>query len=145
MCVARRNAIYSDTDTIGLAQKPFVAPERAQSICQQQNGFPECLRYIRRSASPCSAHHRTTAVPQARPAPKPLSTTQVAGLDAALGDRLVQGQRDRAGGGVAVAVEVVEDPAARDVQHVDGGVDDADVGLVRDVQVDVARRQAASP
>ena len=92
------------------------------------------------SRSPC--YHRITAVPQASPAPKPLSTARRPGLNAPLRHRLVQRQRHRAGRGVAVAVEVVEDLAARDVQHVDGGVDDADVGLMRDVQIDVLRLQA---
>src|SRR5207249_3488183 len=68
---------------------------------------------------------------------------QVVGLKAAFLAGLVQGQGDGAGRGVAVLVEVVEDPAAGNVQDVNGGVDDANVGLVGNVQVDLVGAQAA--
>jgi len=83
-------------------------------------------------------YQRMTAVPQASPAPKPLRTMRSPRWDAALPGAPRRGaRRDRAGGGVAVALEVVEHALAGDVQDVDGGVDDADVGLVRDVEIDL--------
>src|SRR5262249_30509101 len=66
----------------------------------------------------------------------------MAGLESALADGLIHRQRHAAGGRVAVAVEIVEDARTRDGQHVEGGVDDADVGLVWDVQVHVFGRHA---
>src|SRR6266446_5039477 len=75
--------------------------------------------------------------------PKTAQQQQVTGFDPAFLNRLVQGQGHAAGGGVAIAFQVVEDARAGDVQDVDGRIDDADVGLVRDVQVDVFRLQAA--
>src|SRR5262249_20599785 len=44
---------------------------------------------------------------------------QAAGLDPALGNCFVQRQWHGPGRGVAIAIQVVENPAARDVEHVD--------------------------
>ena len=61
----------------------------------------------------------------------------IAAFDSALENGFIERQRHGAGGGVAVFFEVVEDAVAVDLQDVDGGVDDADVGLVGNVKVDV--------
>src|SRR5262249_39331394 len=68
---------------------------------------------------------------------------QGARLDAPLAPGLVDAQRDGGRRSVAVALDVVVHLVPRDVQHVDRRVDDADVRLVRDVQVDVAGPQTA--
>src|SRR5258708_27312980 len=63
---------------------------------------------------------------------------QVSWLDLAVEEELVEGDRDRARGGVAVALQVLEDGVAVEAEYVAGGVDDPDVGLVRDEPADVA-------
>ena len=83
------------------------------------------------------SHHRQSTVPQFRPAPKPEVSMQVAAIEPLLLDELVEGDRDRAGRGVAVAFEVLEDGVAVEAQDVAGGVDDPDVGLVGDEPADV--------
>src|SRR5205823_3636572 len=63
--------------------------------------------------------------------------------DQAIGDGFVKRQGNGARRSVSVAFQIVVNLAARNVQNVDGGVNDADVGLVRDVQIDVPGAQAA--
>src|SRR6266851_2318860 len=58
-------------------------------------------------------------------------------LDASLPDRFLQRQRNRSAGGVAVLVDVDRHPVERETDAPRGGVDDPEVGLVRDPQVDV--------
>src|SRR5690606_28943307 len=71
-----------------------------------------------------------------------LQQQQLAPLHAAGTNRLVQGQRHRAGGGVAVAVDGDYDAAHRHLQALGRGLDDAQVGLVRDQPVQVTATQA---
>ena len=100
--------------------------------------MPRRPRVLRRVA-----HHRQRAVPQFSPAPKPEVRSRSPRLDLAVLDQLVEGDRDRAGRGVAVPLEVLEDGVAVEPEDVAGGVDDPDVGLVRDEPadvVDLARR-----
>ena len=61
---------------------------------------------------------------------------QVAALDAPSRYELIEGDRDRAGRGIAVALEVFEDGIPVESEHVAGGVDDPHVGLVRDEPAD---------
>src|SRR5438477_3937197 len=68
---------------------------------------------------------------------------ELARLEAPFLDRFIQGQGHRAGRRVAVTLQVVEHSAARNVQYVDTRVDDADVGLMRDVKMNVHGLQAA--
>src|SRR5579864_5613689 len=75
--------------------------------------------------------------------PKAAEHEVVVRLDPAFADGFIQGQRDRAGGGVSVTGQVVKHLAAGDVQNIDGGIDDANVGLVGNVQVDGAGAQFA--
>ncbi len=65
----------------------------------------------------------------------------VADLDAALVDGLGERDRHRRGRRVPVPVEVDEHPLHRQVEALGHRLDDPDVGLVRDEQVDVARRR----
>src|SRR6185295_9491377 len=64
---------------------------------------------------------------------------QPAPRDVPLGDALRQGQRDAGGGGVAVALDVVEHLVVAQLQALLHRLGDAEVGLVRDEQADVAR------
>ena len=82
------------------------------------------------------------ADPHTRPAPKAVMQDHVAGLDPALADALVERDRDRGRRGVAVAVHVLVDLARVDLQPLADGVDDAQVGLVRDEEVDLLVREA---
>src|SRR5467141_762026 len=61
----------------------------------------------------------------------------VAGFDATLADGLLQRQRDGRARGVAELVDVDGDPLDREANAPGGRVDDAEVGLVRDPQVDL--------
>src|SRR5712691_11111099 len=61
----------------------------------------------------------------------------VSTLHPPLPDRFLQRQRNRSAGGVAVLVDVDRHPVEREPDAPRSGVDDAEVGLVRDPQVDV--------
>ncbi len=64
----------------------------------------------------------------------------VVGIGGSVG--LDEGQRDRGGRRVAVAVDVHDRLVHREPQALVDGLDDADVGLVGDEQVDVGHRLA---
>src|SRR5258708_32769157 len=66
----------------------------------------------------------------------------VAALHAARADRLVQRERDRCAGGVAVLVDVDRHALDRQADAACGGVDDAEGWLVRNPQVDVVQLHA---
>src|SRR5947208_1025291 len=55
---------------------------------------------------------------------------EVVWLDATLLHRLVEDQGNRARRGVAIAFEIIEHLAARNFQHIDGGVHNANIRLV---------------
>src|SRR5439155_21666259 len=64
-------------------------------------------------------------------------------LDTSLRPRFVEAERDRGGRGVAVALQIVIDLAARDLENVDGRIDDANIGLVRHVEIDIVGPELA--
>ena len=112
-------------------------------LADHRRGCEEGAGSTRRGSPGAMSHQRKIAVPHARPAPKPLSRASRPG---------VRGLRrwPRRGPAGSSRPRCCRSgrgccrPAARDVQHVDGGVDDADVGLVRDVQVDVVRASGSA-
>src|SRR6187397_1308692 len=61
----------------------------------------------------------------------------VAALNPAGRDRFIESDRNRTRRSVAVTVEVVVDPVAREAEHVRHRVDDPDVRLVRHEEGDV--------
>src|SRR6516165_7877615 len=67
----------------------------------------------------------------------------VAGLNTSFGVGFVQGNRDRSCRGVAVTIEIGVDKTAVNPENVDGGIDDANVGLVGNVQIHVAGLELA--
>src|SRR5262245_57714268 len=67
---------------------------------------------------------------------------QIAALDAAIGDRVGERQRNRCGRGVAVAVERKHDLFGRKAELASDAVDDPLVGLMRHEPVDVVRLEA---
>ena len=91
----------------------------------------------RRVAVTARAPAQRARWPRSCPAPKPEHSTRSPSATLAVVDRLEQRERDRRRRRVAVAVDVHERAVRRDAEPVGGGVDDADVGLVRDEPVDV--------
>lgn len=71
--------------------------------------------------------------------PESAQHRHVAWLEPAIRNRLIDGQRNGAGRGVAVSVQVGVDALARYFECIAGGVDDPDVRLMRDIQVHVGR------
>ena len=76
------------------------------------------------------------------PAPKPTSRSEVALVDAAVVERVDEGQRDRGRRRVAGVVQHRRGALHRDAEALAGGLDDADVGLVGNDQRDVVGRDA---
>src|SRR5438445_11602391 len=64
----------------------------------------------------------------------------VAALDAAFANGFLEGQGDGSARGVAELVDVDRHPLHRQADPPGGGVDDAEVGLVRHPQVDLVER-----
>ena len=91
-----------------------------------------------------SAVHSMVTAPEVNPAPKATMTMWSPTLTRPLVDRLGQGDRHGRRGRVAVLVEVDEHAVHRQVQALGDGLDDPDVGLVRDEQVDVGRLEAGA-
>ena len=83
-------------------------------------------------------HQRQRRRPPVQAGSEARGQEKVAALDRPLAIQLVQGDRDRAGRGVAVALQVLEDGIAVEPEHVAGGVNDPNVGLMRDEPADVA-------
>ena len=69
---------------------------------------------------------------------------QVSFLEPPVRLRVRQGQRDRAGGSIAVPVDVNDHSLPRDAQLLRRVIHDPDVRLVRDVDVDLVDRDAAA-
>ena len=104
--------------------------------------MPTRLRSLARAHQ--HRHHRTTALPQVKPAPNATSSTSEPGPMRPSADRLVERERDRRGGGVAVAVDVDHHLRHRDARVLRRGLDDPEVGLVRHQQVDLVRGHAGA-
>src|SRR6185437_7626393 len=102
----------------------------------RRGSFP--IRATRDVSSP--AHHGR---PPGEAGAETAEHYELSRMQSAVRDRFVQRQRHGTGRRVAVAVEVVVYLAARNMQHINGGVDDADVGLMRDVQIDILRPKIA--
>src|SRR5215510_12927867 len=64
---------------------------------------------------------------------------EVAALEPAGGDRCLERDVDRGGAGVAVMIDVDEHAVHRQVRALVGGLDDPEIGLVRDEQADDVR------
>ncbi len=84
---------------------------------------------------------RTTPAAQASPPPKATKTRLSPSLKVTGGLGFAEGDRDGGGGGVAVAVEIDPDLVTGEIEAAGGGVDDAEIGLVRDEHVDVGEAQ----
>src|SRR5690606_38999164 len=74
--------------------------------------------------------NQCTSVGQARP--KRDEQGGVARADSAASSRLIERERNRGGGRVAVAVDIDEEAIERELEVLRDGIDDAQVGLVRD-------------
>ena len=77
-----------------------------------------------------------------KPAPNDTSSSSEPGRSALL-DGLIDRERDRRGRGVAVPIDVDHHLVHRHAGVLGGGLDDANVGLVRHQQIDLVRRQPA--
>ena len=109
-------------------------PSRASAIPARERA-ERCPRDCRLEANDRDAH--------VKPAPKATNSTCDPSLDASAFDRLVERDRNRRRGGVAVAVDVHVDLVHRNAGVLGRRLDDADVRLVRDEQVDVAAVDAS--
>src|SRR5690242_7061970 len=69
---------------------------------------------------------------------------EIAALEPAGRDRLFERDVDRRGAGVAVPVDVHEDAVHRQVDALGGGLDDPQIGLMRNEQAHVLRREAVA-
>src|SRR5262249_30279921 len=121
---------------IYLVQTPLRGRERKAAT---RDGRPLSVRAGRRPGT-LPAQHRG---PPRQPSSESAQHYQLAWLDPPFGHRFIESQGHGTGRGVAIAFEVVEDPGTWDVQHINRRIDDADVGLVRDVHIDVAWTETA--
>src|SRR5881628_2032282 len=69
---------------------------------------------------------------------------EVAALDAAGGQRFLEGHVDGGGAGVAVALDVDEDAVHRQVRALGGGFDDPEIRLVRNEERHVVSGEAVA-
>src|SRR5262245_43142264 len=93
------------------------------------------LNVCQRASSQGTPDQRSSATPTVKPAPTAAIIT-VSLLQPALVERRAQRERDRSGGGVAVALDVLHHLGVGQAQPLLGGVDDADIGLVGDEEVE---------
>src|SRR5262245_26946468 len=74
-------------------------------------------------------------------APEGHDEHEVAALEPTGGERFLERDIDRGGAGVAVAIDVDEHAAHRQVHALGGGLDDPEIRLVRDEQAHVVRSE----
>src|SRR5258708_38602949 len=91
-----------------------------------------------RLINPLYPGHQTR--PPGQPRAEAGQQDMVSTLDASLPDRLLQRERNRSAGGVAVLVDVDRHPVERQADPPRRGVDGPEVGLVGHPQVDVFER-----
>ena len=93
---------------------------------------------------PLSKPQRSSTAPDREPGADRREQHEVALLQTARRDRVVQRERNRRGGRVAEPLDVDDDLARIDAELLGRRLDDAAVRLVRDEQIEVGRRQAVA-